>query len=62
MTDEKSIELMEENEKLREALSDLIYLCESSDKPIVCVKNFKESKEFAMRKTKLSENITDKIT
>lgn len=37
MTDEKSIELMEENEKLREALSDLIYLCESSDKPIDCL-------------------------
>lgn len=37
MTDEKSIELMEENEKLREALADLIYLCETSDKAIDCL-------------------------
>lgn len=37
MTGEKSIELMEENEKLREALAELIYLCEISDKAIDCL-------------------------
>lgn len=50
MTDEKSIELMEENKTLREALADLIYLCESSNKAIDCL-----SDEF-LRIKKIAEN------